>query len=635
MAKDTSKATAGKIASSIKNLKSKIEERDKLLKEYEEKVETYLKEKSIKANTAELRKYNQDITKLEKEIQTNINANYSNKKETYDDYFKTIGGRPKNYLRGKGFQFAKTQNELEKLKQPSDFIFPDASKSEEEPKPSGESGAGFGSKQGEAKTLTETKATEREPKPTEPKGKGKARETEAPTTQTTEADNDIKRAREMPEAQLSRMKDIINYMEDFKPTEHELLIERRNRLIANNPQYMDLTKDERERLKLFYTQSAFNTFDIDLRNDVINQAEAASKIAEMPKQEAEKQKEKEPSSISKAVGEAVGAVAKAIGDEPDLDTDPATEGSGSKDEPQREGDEHKIKSGDSNAKANAEPGDGTSGAEKKEEATAAPTAATATTTTTTTATQTMPTAVESTDPDTATKFEGMEGELVLPFAGGAPSAFKGDILSQLEPQSEVASKLAEDKMRRRKDVERLIQEIECFHLIYNDYIPLFKTKEHEKDKEDAIASKDRDKLIKHHLITSNAIRQYYKTADLRVGVIMSAESMFGQSVSNLISGHMASGGAALPNALGGAKFFPKGSDPVKGAVAGDVTIRRGGRNTKRPIARLVPKSGFSADATPIPEITPVVDAPFPYVFQTGVRRRPQYRNQELKLKVKK
>ena len=222
-------------------------------------------------------------------------------------------------------------------------------------------------------------------------------------------------------------------------------------------------------------------------------------------------------------------------------------------------------------------------------------------------------------------------EFCVPGGGGGGGGLKNDILSQIEPQSEVASKLVEDKKRRRKDVDRLIKEINCFHLIYNDSIPMFRSQEHEKEKDDAIRKKDKDALIKHHAKMSNAIRQYYKTADLRVGVVMSAESMFGQSISNMISGHMASGASALPNAV----FKPKGQDPVKNAVSGNVNITRGGRNTKKPISRLVPKVGMTPDAQRLNEITPVVDAPHPYVFQTGVRARRQYRDPSIKIKSKR
>ena len=644
----TDKATAGKRASALTNLKRKVKERDEKYKTYVEMLETaFSNSKSGKSipkqlDKGEFKKIHKEIKKLEDEIQGNIKRSYAEKKESYDEYFKE-SGKPVRYLPPKK-QIISNKGELEAMKKPKEYTFPNVEGMKtESAKPSGESGegAGFGNKQGKPKKLTETTAVERKPKTTQ---KPTMEPTAAEEAQLTVANKDVKLSSEMPEFLVTRTKGILDYMEQFNPQEHEILIERRDQLIANNPQYMDLTKEERDRLNIYYTKEAFEKFDLQFRNDVMSEADAASKIGDVTQAAISKGKGKaEDKSISKTVGDAMSSMAKAIAEEPDLDTEPEERRRGkTDDQPQREGDPHKIKSGDSNNKANAEPGTATSGAEKNEEPTAPPTAPPTMATTAPTTTT-----VESTDPNTGTKFEGMEGEVQVPFSGGGSGvgAFKGDILSQLEPQSEVASKLAEDKKRRRKDVERLIKEINCYHLVYDDDIALFRNKEHNKAKEEAIASKDRDKLIKHHMMMSNAIRQYYKTADLRVGVIMSAESMFGQSVSNLISGHMASGGAALPNALGGNKFIrtplgvgsfrPKGSDPVKGAIAGNVNITRGGRNTKRPVARLVPKVGLSPDAVPIPEIEPVVDAPYPYVFKTGVRARRQYRNPELKLKVKK
>lgn len=652
----TDKATAGKRASTLTTLKRKVKERDEKFKTYVEMLETaFSNSKSGKSipkqiDKGEFKKIHKEIKKLEDEIQGNIKRNYAEKNESYDTYFKESGKPTRNLPPKK--QIISTKTELDAMKEPKQYKFPSVEGMKtESPKPSGEdartvadSKSGFGRKGGKVEPMKEEKASMRGAKG---KGRAKGEEEEdmvvgaSGRASEVRQENDIKRAREMPEFEVSRIKDLLNYMEQFKPTEHGVMVGRRDEMVAANPDYMDYNQEDRDRLMLYYTESAFNEFDIQFRNNVIDEVTAAANVEENTKKAAE-DVAKARESLSKSMGKA----SKMLRGEADLDDKPA-EGSGSNDpprmrggrrnpatndEPQREGDRDKIKSGDSNNKANAEPGAATSGAEKNEEPTAPPTEQPTTTTTAPTTTT-----VESTDPNTGTKFEGMEGEVEVPFSGGGSGVggFKGDILSQLEPQSEVASKLAEDKKRRRKDVERLIKEINCFHLVYDDYIPLFRSKEHNKAKDNAISSKDRDKLIKHHLMMSNAIRQYYKTADLRVGVIMSAESMFGQSVSNLISGHMASGGAALPNALGGAKFIPKGSDPVKGAIAGNVNIRRGGRNTKRPITRLVPKVGYMPDAAPIPEVTPVVDAPMPYVFQTGVRARRQYRDPQLKLKVKK
>ena len=634
----TDKATEGKRASTLANLKAKVIDRNEKYAQYLKMLdEVYTGPNARnkfpkKIDKAPYKAIHKDIKKLEDEIQSNIKRNYADPTKTaaYDSYFEQ-NGRPTRNLPPRK-QMIETKAGYDALKETKQYKFPEVP-NQQDPQPTGEgevadSKKGFGRKGGKVVPLEETKASMRGAA----KKKGKAKEEmeldpRGDATEPRDTANDVARSREMPESTISRIKGVLNYMKDFKPEEHEMLVSRTGELVLSNPEYMDYSQEDRDRLVLYYTEQAFNRFPLQFRNDVIDEVDAASNIAE---------------NVKKSEGSA------------STDPPPAEERKNpllrgdrrrgaTDDTPQREGDEAKIKSGDSNNKANAEPGAATTGAEKNSNAEqSTPFTEQATTVPTPGGT------VESTDPDSGTKFEGQEGELDIPFAGGGgvgAGAFKSDVLSQLEPQSEVASKLAEDKKRRRKDVERLIKEINCFHLVYDDYIPLFRSKEHNKAKDDAIASKDRDKLIKHHLMMSNTIRQYYKTADLRVGVIMSAESMFGQSVSNLITGHMQSGGAALPNAIGinkflpgttgGPRFIPKGSDPVKGAIAGNVNIRRGGRNTKRPVARFVPKSGGSAEPTDIPEVTPVVDAPMPYVFQTGVRSRRQYRDPQLKLKVKK
>ena len=612
MVKDTTKATQTRSANTHKKLEEKVKERDEKLKDYQGKLETYIKAKTVSENKEELRKFNTDIKKLERQIQKNINDNYPKKSKVYDELFEKMGGRPKSFLVGTKFQYAKSLDELDQTRQPNDFRFPKI-KTVEEPQPTGEpeikdSKSGFGRKGGKSEPLQETKASMRGSKK-EPKEEKEEMEVGGSGSVTETQKEDLSKAKNMKEFEITRIKELLSYMEQFKPIEHAEMVANRDQFIADHPEYMDLSQEDRDRLSLYYTERAFNLFDLPTRKGIEENFDSdLKKKYEPPDLDTQSEREQPPSMRGGR-------------------RNPATA-----EEPQKEGDEPKLKSSDANNKANAEPGTANSGAEtNQQDSESQPTTAPTTTTTTEQPTTT----TQTTDPDTATKFEGREGEIETTLGGGGVGGFKNDVLSQLEPQSEIASKLAEDKMRRRKDVERLIKEIECFHLVYDAMIPMFRNKDHNKAKDDAIQSKDRDKLVKHHQMMSDAIRKYYKTADLRVGVIMSAESMFGQSVSNMITNHMASGGTALPNAIGGAKFIPKGSDPVKNAVAGNVNIRRGGANTRRVPQRLVPKIGVTADATKIPEFTPVVDAPMPYVFQTGVRARRQFRDPNLKLKSKK
>ena len=226
------------------------------------------------------------------------------------------------------------------------------------------------------------------------------------------------------------------------------------------------------------------------------------------------------------------------------------------------------------------------------------------------------------------------------------SDFKNKILDQLEPQTETAQRLLEDKKLRSYDIETLKSEIRSFHLIYDDEIPALRETQHKEDMKKALASNDIEIVRNHNKIMRDYVRKYYKYADLRIGVVMSAESLFGQSVSNLISGHLQTGSGGFPSALdkllptgmsntGNQTIIKKGVKKLSSAITGNVSIRRGGVNTHKAINKYIPKTAPDLIPQRLGEFQPVVDAPFPYVFKTGIRARRQIRNPELVLKSKK
>ena len=224
--------------------------------------------------------------------------------------------------------------------------------------------------------------------------------------------------------------------------------------------------------------------------------------------------------------------------------------------------------------------------------------------------------------------------------------FKNKILDQLEPQTETAQRLLEDKKIRSYDIETLKSEIRSFHLIYDDEIKALREPQHKEDLKKALASNDIEIVRNHNKIMRDYVRKYYKYADLRIGVVMSAESLFGQSVSNLISGHLQTGSGGFPSALdkllptgmvrsGNQTITKKGVKKLSSAVTGNVSIRRGGVNTHKAINKYIPKSAPDLTPQQLGQFEPVVDAPYPYVFRTGIRARRQIRNPELVLKTKK
>ncbi|MCP4923298.1 MAG: hypothetical protein GY915_04600, partial [bacterium] len=112
---------------------------------------------------------------------------------------------------------------------------------------------------------------------------------------------------------------------------------------------------------------------------------------------------------------------------------------------------------------------------------------------------------------------------------------KTSILSQFEQNTEDEGERMEDVSRNKKSVEQLKQEIRCFHLLYEDKIKSIQSPEHQKDYDEAMKSNDLKKVKEHHKMMSKMIRAYYKVANLKLGVIMSAESVFGGAVGNIPS----------------------------------------------------------------------------------------------------
>ena len=198
------------------------------------------------------------------------------------------------------------------------------------------------------------------------------------------------------------------------------------------------------------------------------------------------------------------------------------------------------------------------------------------------------------------------------------------LMNSISFPTDEAQKLIEDRQRNRKTIKQLKDEIKCFHTIYDDQIPEFKAAPHQGDKDDALASNDIKKVKDHHRKMQNTIRNYFKTSDLKVGVILSAESFFGTQ-------H-----GAAPNLAALAQPRPFGATPgnvrvskpgheFDNAVAGEVRVNRLGRNYKKPVSRNVPK--VAVPPTPQQVNQPPVsrDVERPLLAQRGFRRRPYHR----------
>ena len=176
---------------------------------------------------------------------------------------------------------------------------------------------------------------------------------------------------------------------------------------------------------------------------------------------------------------------------------------------------------------------------------------------------------------------------------------KSQILDMFQSRSESQAVMLEDKKRNEKNLSTLKEELRCFHKIYNDLIPIFTSKEH-KEKFDKAIKSDSVKLVKeHHIEMSDQIRKYFKTSELKLGVIMSAESVFGSGEIGHIPSMMGTHGQGVSversglggsfGGGGGSTAIAKGKDRYANAKSGERNIIRGGVNSRKAIGKAIPK----------------------------------------------
>lgn len=187
----------------------------------------------------------------------------------------------------------------------------------------------------------------------------------------------------------------------------------------------------------------------------------------------------------------------------------------------------------------------------------------------------------------------------------------------------------EDTSRSKKTIDRLKEEIKAYHLVYDDNIPEFKKKAHTKDRDDALQSNDIEKVRRHHKSMETKIREYFKTTNLRIGVIYDIGSL-GGNLSSIVAPTAANPiippttapsvptitASGILRGIGGADKIRKTitrTDPFGRAIAGEVNPPRGGLHShqQEPIRKLIPKP-------PVPKPKPsfvyppqvVVDSPY-------------------------
>jgi hypothetical protein len=208
-----------------------------------------------------------------------------------------------------------------------------------------------------------------------------------------------------------------------------------------------------------------------------------------------------------------------------------------------------------------------------------------------------------------------------------------NILNSINFPTDEAQKMIEDRMRNRKTIEVLKEEIKAMHLIYDDDIPQFKKNPHLGQKEDALKSNDLNKVKAHHQSMQNTIRNYYKTSDLKVGVILSAESFYGSNYAS----HPNLAALTQPRLPEYETSRVRAVQPgheFDNAVAGETRVNRLGRNYKKPVKRNVPKVGQPTMAQNIQDPKQLPDVERPLFSQRGFRQRRISNNIGLPIKLK-
>ncbi len=106
--------------------------------------------------------------------------------------------------------------------------------------------------------------------------------------------------------------------------------------------------------------------------------------------------------------------------------------------------------------------------------------------------------------------------------GQLPTA--NDLAQGLTVMSSKTQIAKEGHLRQQKNAQELRFEIKGMHMVYDKLIPEFKQRDHQEKLKKALRGSLRE-MMEHHEEMQKMIRDYYKTTDLKVGVIISADKV--------------------------------------------------------------------------------------------------------------
>ncbi len=201
--------------------------------------------------------------------------------------------------------------------------------------------------------------------------------------------------------------------------------------------------------------------------------------------------------------------------------------------------------------------------------------------------------------------------------GGAAPQVGQAVMSKLTSAQGAAADVSSGAMERAmqsKSVDQLKQDIQALCMLFASVIPALNSREIQTEKRRVMATSARVPVANFYRKLMQMVKQFYSSDDLKVGVIVSPQSMGGGG----------GGAGGLPGmGSAGYKMNAHGQiEPFSGVQRGDQFVNRGGRHYRDPVRSRVPLN--------LPEIRPkpvhlqrcmgFANVPFPNIkraFTTG------------------
>ena len=205
-------------------------------------------------------------------------------------------------------------------------------------------------------------------------------------------------------------------------------------------------------------------------------------------------------------------------------------------------------------------------------------------------------------------------------AGAAPQVGQA-VMSKLQSAQSAAADVSTGAMERAmqgKSVEQIKQDIKALCMLFASVIPALNSPEIQTEKRRVMATSARVPVANFYRKLMQMVKQFYSSDDLKVGVIVSPQSMGAQG-----GGGMGGMGGLPGMGSAGYKMNAHGQiEPFSGVQRGDQYVNRGGRHYRDPIRSRVPLN--------LPELRPkpvqlqrcmgYANVPFPNIkraFTTG------------------